>query len=171
MTNLDKLERAWRAGEHSKMTACELAVTEEPGDVARRISVSPRTVQRMRTAGNMYLRVVGQFEDQAEELRNGLYYSHWAAVGEAEEHDLIDTSAAFQYLQTALLNKWSVDKLRSKVPHVEPPIDFLVYSHKKADELEYNIVKGNRLNVPEPYGSQVVGAAKVFIEVVRQKQC
>lgn len=110
-----------RAGDRSILEAAELiALTLDDRNLAEIMAethYSRDKVYRMYRAGRMIV-AIKQAESCNIATLTGLTYSHWEAVSGPYKRELLTLAQVCEWLHQAIVEGWSVEALRSKLPSI-----------------------------------------------------
>ena len=126
--------------------------------LAERIKRSPDAVEGFAAAWTLWSDLIGPYNSHAEDWRDVLYVSHFVSVGRKYKAEWISLADAADYLQRAMAEDWTVEALRSKLPH-EDRGDFRADAKRLIKTLERKFINAPALNVSGKKYSKVRRAA------------
>jgi hypothetical protein len=135
----------------------------QTAQLARKIRRSEDTIERYAKGGGLWLAMLENYPSDSELLRNDLQISYWCDVGRLYSAGVIDLQSCKMWLDTALTENWTVEKLRSMLPVRkigESPFFRAMKTIRAAIERDI-------LNAPALESGMNDGEYRVFIKVAK----
>lgn len=142
----------------------------ETARLAKTIKREVDTVERYAAAGCLWLDILQSYPNESETLRDALDISFWSAVGAKYKTGLLTLSQSKETLESALENRFTVEKLRTMLPASrvgDSPF-------KKAMRRIYSIIEKDILDAPalesgmnDKEYRQFIGVSKWLIKFLK----